>query len=156
MQISKIIIHTKVDNFIITNNTEDFNPVVKNDKAQSDKEDNMITLEQFTDVFFEAVEEVLYPNTVNNGWITLTDKVDEEGNPLRIYIPSYIPKSGAATDFFEKMSKEKNKSFITYEFSEHTRADVTEKQQNHIKNTVNNVLSKFKVEPPLRALMYAL
>lgn len=88
--------------------------------------------------------------TVQNGWITLKDKVDEDGKPLRVYIPTYIPNGGPAIDFFDKISKEKSNN-ITYEF-ERTRANISEEQKQHIKNTIDNVQKKYKIDPPLKGL----
>lgn len=93
--------------------------------------------------------EILEP--INNGWITLKGKVDEDGNPLRVYIPDYIPNGGAAIDFHHKINAEKNKSEIVYEFTQ-TRANISDEQKNHIKGTIDKTLSAFKIEPPLRGV----
>ena len=98
-----------------------------------------------------GLSEILENYKVQNGWITLRDKIDDEGNPLRIYIPDYIPNGGAAIDFHHKINAEKNKSEIVYEFTQ-TRANISDEQKNHIKGTIDKTLSAFKIEPPLRGV----
>lgn len=106
--------------------------------------------QQFIDSFYLAVEEVLYENEVNNGWVTLKDKVDENGKPLRVYIPNYVPRGGAAIDFHEKMTKSKGQN-IQYEY-ERTRAQISNEQKKDIETKVNKILDNYKVEPPLKGV----
>lgn len=87
---------------------------------------------------------------VNNGWVTLKGKVDEDGNPLRVYIPDYIPSGGAATDFHHKMINEKSTG-VKYEFLQ-TRAKITDEQKKYLKNTIDKFLNTYKVEPPLKGV----
>lgn len=107
---------------------------------------NSKDVEDFKQAFYEALEEVM----VENGWITLKDKVDDEGNPLRVYIPDYIPLGGAAIDFHHKMTNENN-SEVVYEFKQ-TRAEISEDQKKTLKNTINNILNQYKIEPPLKGV----
>ncbi len=106
---------------------------------------------QFIDVFYQALEEVLYSNSVNNGWVTLKYKLDEDGKPLVVFIPGWIPQGGAAFDFHEKITKEKFNGNVAYEF-ERTRADISISQKDFLKNRVNNILDTFQVKPPLKGL----
>ena len=92
--------------------------------------------------------EILEP--INNGWITLKGKVDEDGNPLRVYIPDYIPQGGAALDFHHKIANEKNAE-IKYEFQQ-TRAKISEEQKSYLKNTIDKTLQTYKTEPPLKGV----
>lgn len=131
---SKSIV-TEVKNF--------FNPNVK-------EHEDMHVENQFIDAFYQAIEEVLYPNKVNNGWITLKDRVDEDGKPLRVFIPNYVPSGGAALDFHKKMVV-KSGSNIDYEF-ERTRATISDEQKKHIESEVNKILNNYKVEPPLKGV----
>lgn len=149
-------------NNIITDIQEDFNPDMKNkinnDKIISglfeiisgfDKAAKKLNKNDYT--ILNGLSEILENYKVQNGWITLRDKIDDEGNPLRIYIPDYIPNGGAAIDFHHKINAEKNKSEIVYEFTQ-TRANISDEQKNHIKGTIDKALSAFKIEPPLRGV----
>lgn len=161
----KASIALKVDNLsdiIITDNQDDFNPDMKNkinnDKiisglfeiiSELDKAAKKLNKNDYT--ILNGLSEILENYKVQNGWITLRDKIDDEGNPLRIYIPDYIPSGGAAIDFHHKINAEKNKSEIVYEFTQ-TRANISDEQKNHIKGTIDKALSAFKIEPPLRGV----
>lgn len=149
-------------NNIITDIQEDFNPDMKNkinnDKiisglfeiiSEFDKAAKKLNKNDYT--ILNGLSEILENYKVQNGWITLRDKIDDEGNPLRIYIPDYIPNGGAAIDFHHKINAEKNKSEIVYEFTQ-TRANISDEQKNHIKGTIDKALSAFKIEPPLRGV----
>lgn len=147
---------------IITDFQEDLNPDMKNkinnDKiisglfeiiSEFDKAAKKLNKNDYT--ILNGLSEILENYKVQNGWITLRDKIDDEGNPLRIYIPDYIPNGGAAIDFHHKINAEKNKSEIVYEFTQ-TRANISDEQKNHIKGTIDKALSAFKIEPPLRGV----
>ncbi len=87
----------------------------------------------------------------NNGWVTLKDKVDENGKPLVVFIPSYIPSGGAALDFHRKIATEKPKANVVYEFAQ-TKANISEEQKSFLKSIIGNILGSFKVEPPLKGV----
>ena len=94
---------------------------------------------------------ILDRTSVNNGWITLKDKVDEDGKPLRIFIPNYIPSGGAAIDFHHKMATQGKDTTVIYEFKQ-TKANISEEQKHYIKQKVEKILSSFKVKPPLKGV----
>lgn len=120
-----------------------------NNKVENASE-NIDIKNKFIDVFYEAVEEVLYSNKVDNGWVTLKDKVDENGNPLRVYIPNYVPRGGASIDFHVKMSNTKGDK-VQFEY-DRTRADISLEQKEYIESEVNKILENYKIEPQLKGV----
>lgn len=133
--------------FIITDIQEDFNPNITNSK---ENEDSMDFVEQFKDCLYQAIDEVIN-NSVDNGFVTLKGKVDDEGNPIVIYIPNYIPQGGVASGFHKDMANHNDTGKTVYNW-DRTRAKISESQKDYIKGKVDNVLSAYKIEPPLKGL----
>lgn len=86
---------------------------------------------------------------IENGWVTLKDKVGEDGKPLRVFIPNYVPGGSAVTDFHYKIAMDAKSNNVKYEF-EQTRAKISEEQKRYTKDTVETILKNYKVEPPLK------
>lgn len=82
----------------------------------------------------------------SNGWITL-DKTDEEGNRIKIYIEGAVGQTQEEkrrkADILGKYKKGEE---TKYDFS-HTRAKVSETQQQQIKSIIQKVYHQFAGKP---------
>lgn len=89
---------------------------------------------------------IVFNSKVDNGWIT-TDKLDENGEPIRIWIEGYYGQSKAERNRkSDILSNFKEGQETKYDFS-HTKVKLTSEQQNEIKKIVNNILASFVSNP---------
>ena len=84
--------------------------------------------------------------TAENGWIT-TDRVDEDGQPIRVYIEGYTGQSRADRDRKAKILENfKEGQETKYDFT-HTRAKLTESDKRQIKSIIDKILGDYTSKP---------
>ena len=78
---------------------------------------------------------------VNNGWVTLADKSDESGRPIRVFIAGYGGGSYKAPNWYkEQVDEYKNNKTTKFVLT-----DVSEEKQKEIKDTVSNILKEYDI-----------
>lgn len=97
-------------------------------------------------IVFNSRENIEKGLEIYNGWVTL-DKVDEEGNPIKVWIEGYYGEAAQEKSRKAEILKNyKEGSSTKYDFS-HTRANITTEQQTLIKETINNILGEYSSKP---------
>lgn len=81
-------------------------------------------------------------NAVDNGWITLKDRYDENGNPIRILIGSEEYGGGRAVKWFDDDINEFNK---THEMKVALKS-IPEETKKNIVDTINDIKDKFAIK----------
>lgn len=85
--------------------------------------------------------QVINNTKVDNGWIT-TDRTDDEGNPIRVYIEGYHGESRAEKNRKAEILKNFKKDDETkYDFT-HTRAKLNDTQKAQIKKIIGDIYTR--------------
>ena len=101
---------------------------------------NNTELEQFTNAFLEAIEDVVKKNTVNNGWVTL-DKVDEDGERIKIWIDGSTPGSHDVKWFRDDIAEFKKTKQMKVDLK-----GIPNDLTKTITSTIDEIKGKYKIK----------